>query len=177
MKTLTGMFPMNCLMLWLYRLMTWWLPESRGFGYKNFLLRLSGARIGKNVRIYTSARIFGAGFLEIGDDVHIGPETMIYTSCDAKVVIGNCVDIASRVTILTGSHEVDPDGAHIAGKGTSKDVVIGDGCWIGANATVFGGVTFHEKTIVAAGSVVLTGADRGLCLLAGAPAEVRKTYG
>lgn len=168
---------MNCLMLWLYRLMTWWLPESRGFGYKNLLLRLSGARLGKNVRIYTSARILGTGPLVIGNDVHVGPEAMIYTNCNAKVVIGNNVDIASRVTILTGSHEVDPDGAHIAGRGTAKDVVIGDGCWIGANATVFGGVTLREKTIVAAGCVVLRGADRGLCLLAGVPAEVRKVYG
>lgn len=167
---------MNSFSLWVYRLLTAWLPESRGFGWKNFLLRLAGARIGRNVRIYSSARILGTGPLEIGDDVHIGPEAMIYTSGAARVSIGCHVDIAPRVTILTGSHEIDPAGGHVAGKGTGRDVSIADGCWIGTNAILLGGVVLHEKTVVAAGAVVRSGVERGRCLLAGIPAVLKKTY-
>lgn len=164
-------------LLLLYRLLAWWLPESRGFGWKNFLLRLAGARIGRNVRIYSSVRILGAGPLEIGDDVHIGSDVLLYTNQSAKMSIGSCVDIAPRVTILTGSHEVDPAGGHIAGKGTAKDVIVGDGCWIGACATILGGTELLAKTVVAAGSVVTGCAGRGQCLLAGSPAVMKKTYG
>lgn len=167
---------MNSLLLWAYRLLTVWLPESRSFGWKNFLLRCAGVRIGLNVRIYSSARIIGTGPLEIGDDVHIGPEVMIYTSGVSKVAIGSHVDIAARVTILTGSHEIDPVGAHAAGTGTGRDVVIADGCWIGANAIVLGGTVLQEKTVVAAGAVVRAGVERGHCLLAGVPAVLKKTY-
>lgn len=167
---------MRCSLLLMYRLLTAWLPESRGFGWKNFLLRLAGVRIGRNVRIYSSARIIGTGPLEIGDDVHIGPEVMIYTNGAAKVAIGSHVDIAPRVTILTGSHKIDPAGEHTAGAGTGMNVVIADGSWIGANATVLGGVVLHEKTVVAAGAVVCTGVERGHCLLAGVPSVMKQTY-
>lgn len=33
---------MNSSSLWVYRLPTAWMPEPRGFGWKNFLLRLAG---------------------------------------------------------------------------------------------------------------------------------------
>lgn len=74
---------MRSSILWLYKLLTCWLPESRGFGWKNFLLRLAGAKIGKNVRIYTSVRIIGTGSLAIGDDVHIGPGVLISLAAPA----------------------------------------------------------------------------------------------
>ena len=156
--------------------LTSWMPESFGFPLRNALYRLAGAKIGRKVRIYSSARILGTGALEVGDDVHVGPDVMIYVNQSARVVIGNCVDIAPRVAILTGGHEIDRDGEHIAGRGTAHDVRIGDGSWICAGTTVLGGATLGEKSLVAAGSVVRGGAYEGRSLIAGVPAKFKKRY-
>lgn len=171
--------------LWIYKRLTSWLPESRGFAFKNALLKWAGAKIGSNVRIYSSAMIFGTGELEIGNDVHLGSNVLIYSVAPAKVSIGDCVDIAPEVVLHTGSHEIDLVGAHIAGKGFNRSIVVGSGSWLGVRATILSGVTLPPKTLVAAGAVVTKSPlDLNLqpqhptsgLLLAGIPATVKKTY-
>ena len=92
--------------LWIYRLLTWWLPETRCFGWKSYLLRWAGATVGKNVRINSSAVFSGNGDLSIGEDVWIGAGSVIMPVAPARVTIGNHVDIGPGVMILTGSHEI-----------------------------------------------------------------------
>lgn len=167
---------MNTIKLYIYHLVSMVLPESRGYGIKNAILRWAGAKIGTNVRIYSSAKILGTGTLIIGDDVHIGPGVLIMPVAPAAVTIGSHIDIAPQVTILTGSHEIEPEGEHIGGKGTTASVSIGDGSWIGAKSTLLPGVALPAKTIVAAGSVVTKSIDTPKSLLAGIPAIVKKTY-
>lgn len=170
---------MNSFRLWIYLLLTSWLPESRGYGFKVALLRWAGAKIGRNVRVYSSARIMGVGELEIGDDVHIGPDVLLYPNPGGAITIGSHVDIGPRVTIITGSHEIDPAGDHIGGKGTAAPVTIGSGSWLGASTTILPGVTLPSKTLVAAGAVVTKHPSQhstsGI-LLAGVPAIVKKMF-
>lgn len=162
---------MKAFKLWLYRMFTWWLPESRGFAFKVMLLRWAGAKIGSNVRIYTSAKFLGVGALEIGDDVHIGPDVFVALTADAVVKIGSRVDIAPGVMILTGSHEINREpGGHAAGMGTSKSVVIEDGCWIGARAIILPGKTIGEGAVVGAGSVATKDVKSG-DVVVGVPAR------
>lgn len=167
---------MNSIILYIYGIVSNLIPESRGYGVKNAILRWAGAKIGENVRIYSSAKILGNGELVIGDDVHIGPMAFIYASAPAKVEIGSHVDIAPDVLIETGTHEIEPDGDHIGGKGKSLDVTIGPGSWLCARATILPGVTLPPKTIVAAGAVVTKSIDTPKSLLAGIPAAVKKDY-
>lgn len=56
------------------------------FGYRNTILRLFGAKIGKHVHIYSSTVIWFPWNLEIGDWSAIGEETLIYNL--GKVTIG-----------------------------------------------------------------------------------------
>ena len=86
----------------------------------------------------------------IGDDVWIGAGCRIMPVGNAHIIIGSYCDLGPRVMILTGSHEIDVGGEHIAGKGTSANVEIGDGCWLGARSTVLPGVTIAKKNILAA---------------------------
>lgn len=171
--------------LWVYRRLTSWLPESRGYEFKTALLRWAGAKIGRNVSIYSSTLIVGNGALEIGDDVHIGALGYIHPVAPAGITIESHADIGPRVTLLTGSHEIDPSGDHIGGKGIVAPVTIGSGSWLGARATILPGVTLPPKTLVAAGAVVTKfPLDLNLqpqpptsgLLLAGIPATVKKTY-
>ena len=163
--------------LWIYKRLTSWLPESRCYGFKVALLRWAGAKIGSNVRIYSSAQFLGNGDLEIGDDVHIGAGVLLYPTAPATITIGNHVDVGPQVAVLTGSHEIDVEGDHVAGKGTARSVVLSSGSWICARATILPGVSVAEKTLVAAGSVVVRACDRSSVLLAGNPAVEKKMYG
>ncbi|GAA3904746.1 hypothetical protein GCM10022228_13690 [Halomonas cibimaris] len=53
-------------------------------------------------------------------------------------------------------------------------VIIGDNCWLGANAVILPEVKIGEHTIVAAGSVVTKSFPDSNQLLAGVPAKVVK---
>lgn len=162
--------------LWLYNIATLFLPESRCYRLKNAILRWAGLEIGQNVRIYSSARFIGTGEIEIGNDVHIGPQVLLYAAGGSKIKIGNCIDIAPRVSIVTGTHEIDTIGNHIAGSGLAKSVDIGDGCWLCLSSLILPGVSLAEKTIIAAGAVVTQSTTESQCLLAGVPACVKKSF-
>lgn len=168
-----------CLMktsrLYAYSLICRLLPETRCFGIKAKLLRCCGAKIGANVRISSSAKFLGGGVLEIGDDVWIGSDDMIHAVARASIKIGNCCDLGPGVIILTGSHKIDPIGVHIAGEGTSADVEVGDGCWLGARSMLLPGVKLPRKTLVAAGAVVTRSPIEEQTLIAGIPAQAKRT--
>ena len=160
--------------IWIYKLLTWWLPETRCFGWKRMLLRWSGVEVGKNVRINSSAVFSGNGELVIGDDVWIGAGDVISPIAPASITIGSHIDLGPGVMILTGSHEIDPEGEHIGGKGTASSVTIGNGCWLGARGMILPGVTLAEKTLVAAGAVVTKSVEERGELIAGIPAVLKK---
>ena len=163
--------------LWIYQLLVWWLPETRCFGLKVFMLRWAGAKVGINVRINSSAAFEGNGELEIGDDVWIGAGSVVCSTFPAKITIGSHVDLGPQVMIITGTHEIDPIGAHIGGKGVSKSVVIGNGCWLGARSTILPGVELANKTLVAAGAVVTKSIVGPNTLIAGVPASDKRIIG
>lgn len=124
------------------------LPETRCFGLKRALLRFCGAKVGKNVRINSSAVFSGGGLLEIGDNTWIGPQCFIYASSSIK--IGSDVNMAPRCVVLNGSHKIDYDGPSVAGEGITEDVVIGDGCWVCTNSTILGSSAIGCRSVVAA---------------------------
>jgi len=141
------------------------------------LLRWAGAKLGKNVRINSSAVFSGTDGFVVGDDVWFGAGDVISPVAPASITIGSHVDFGPGGMIVTGSHEVDLEGVHIGGKGRRQFVVIGNGCWLGARALILPGVTLAEKTLVAAGAVVTKSVDVPCSLVAGVPAEIKKRLG
>ena len=68
--------------------------------------------------------------------------------------IGKNVTIANNVVIVDHDH----DYMNKSKKNfITKPVIIGDECWVGANATILKGVTLGNKCVVAAGTVVRAG--------------------
>lgn len=127
------------------------LPETRCYRFKSRILKLCGVVVGKNVRVCSSVKVIGNGILEIGDNTFIGPQTFIHVTSSVK--IGKNCDISSKVTILNGSHEIDNNSDHIAGRGISEDVIIGDGCWVCTNAVILGSSMIGNRCLVAAGAI------------------------
>lgn len=149
------------------------LPETRCFGIKRTLYRWCGAKIGKNVRICSSATICGPGTLEIGDDVWIGFQTMLSTGDFLK--IGSAVDIANKVYIGTGTHKIDSVGLHSAGEGYHKPIALEDGVWVGTGVIVLPGVVIGRKAVIGSGAVVTKDIPER-CIAVGVPAKVIKFF-
>lgn len=114
----------------------------------------------------------GVGTLEIGDNTWIGPEVMIVSS--QRVVIGADCDIAPRVYIGDGTHEITPYHKKIAGIEICRPVEIGSGCWICTGAFILAGVNIGEKCVIAAGAVVTRSCKKNV-MIAGVPGREVKS--
>lgn len=130
------------------------IPPTRLFGFKRLLIKWCGAKIAGNVRIVSTARFYINGNLSIGSDTWIGHEVLIAGGKGGDVIIGSKVDIAPRVSIITGSHHLFTEPNRAAGTGYSTPIVIEDGVWLGAASTILGGVTIGKCSVVAAGALV-----------------------
>jgi acetyltransferase-like isoleucine patch superfamily enzyme len=136
---------------------------------KVFFLGLVGAKIGKRTVVYPNVWIFPGKGLVVGDDVDIALGVIITTN--GGVEIGDRSLIGYRAQILSANHNIPENKGRIFGAGHNKaKVVIGEDCWIGANAIILPGVEIGEGSVVAAGSVV-TKSVPPFTIVAGVPAK------
>lgn len=158
----------------IYNLLTNLFP-SRCHTIRRFMLVACGCKVAKGVSINYDIKIAGNA-IEIKEDTWLSIGTRLISSFnwDEKIVIGQKCDIGPFVVIQTGTHEIG-DSDRRAGKGKCLPIGIGDGTWIGARATILGGVNIGKGCVIGAGSVVLPGDYPDNSLLAGVPAKVKRT--
>jgi maltose O-acetyltransferase len=118
------------------------------------IYRLMGYQLHKTVRLFSSVRILGDIEVRVGKNTFIGHETLIIGG-SSRILIGENCDISTRVSIFSGTHEIDSLGVRSAGLETGKDIIIEDGVWIGFGVMVLPGVKIGTKSIIGAGSVVV----------------------
>jgi acetyltransferase-like isoleucine patch superfamily enzyme len=104
---------------------------------------------GKHVTISNSCMLVGP--LEIGDYTHLNYNVQVRP----ETVIGKNVAVGPNTLFITDTHELGNEKKR-AGKPIYKKIIIEDGCWIGANVTILGGVTIGAGSIISAGSIVAT---------------------
>jgi acetyltransferase-like isoleucine patch superfamily enzyme len=104
---------------------------------------------GKNVRISNFCKLIGP--IEIGDNVSMSNNVEVRH----HTIIGNNVGIGPNTLFITDTHELGNEKKRV-GKHITKKIIIEDGCWIGANVVVLGGVTIGAGSVIAAGSIVST---------------------
>lgn len=165
---------MNSKKLYVFNLLIKLLPPSRCLKFKATLLRWCGAKVGKNVEIFTPS-IQGNFNLNIGNNVFLGHNTLIFGAQGSTITIEDYAKIGSRVVIVTGSHVFSLDGPCIEGEGTYKDVLIKSGGVVSTGSIVLPGKTVGLKAHVAAGSVV-THDVPDMVRVAGIPAKVIKNF-
>ena len=109
--------------------------------------------------------------------ISIGNGTFLNQQCIIRpnTYVGNNVDLGPRVMLISDTHEKGTSSRR-AGKSIFLPIKIEEGCWIGANATILGGVTIGEGCIIGAGSLVNKDCEPN-SLYAGVPAKlIRKLY-
>ncbi len=119
------------------------------FGWRRFLLRLFGAKIGRDVLIRPSARIAYPWKVSIGDRSWIGDEAVLYSL--AEITIGSDAVISQRSYLCAGAH--DPEDPAFTQIG--EPITIGAECWLAADVFVAIGVSIGNGTVVGARSTVL----------------------
>jgi acetyltransferase-like isoleucine patch superfamily enzyme len=113
--------------------------------------------------------------VRVGRGSFIGTGVLLEANTSAMISIGDNVAIGPKSVILTSTHALGKSTKR-AGLPVAKSVTIEDGVWIGAGVTILPGVTVGEGAVVAAGTVVHRDIFRSE-LAAGQPQRVVRTLG
>ena len=119
-------------------------------GWRRFLLRSFGARIGKKVIVRQSARIAYPWKVSVGDFSWIGDHVELYSL--GEITIGANAVVSQRSYLCAATHEYNvPNFPLVAGP-----ICIGDQAWIATDVFIAPGVTIGDGAIVGARSSVFT---------------------
>lgn len=153
----------NVVWLFLFR------PTPRGllYGWRRFLLRLFGARIGVGVNILPSCKVWQPWMLTMGDYSCLSEDVDCY-SVD-RIEIGAQVVVSQGAFLCCASHDITSPTMEL----TYKPIVIESQSWIAARAFVGPGVTIGEGAVVGACAVVTKDVEPWT-VVAGNPAHVIK---
>lgn len=91
------------------------------------------------------------GILNISDGVYVNQNCHIISH--KKISIGKNVCIGPNTIIMDHDHVITSNGVNKK-KFISKDIIIEDGVWIGANCTILKGAIIRKNSVIAAGSIV-----------------------
>jgi putative colanic acid biosynthesis acetyltransferase WcaF len=139
------------IILW-YILSRVFIDTSIPFPYslKRSILRLFGAKVGKRVVFKQRVIIKYPWFLTVGDETWIGENVWIDNLTDVTVGKNCCLSQGSM--LLTGNHDYKKSTFDLI----LKPIILEDGSWVGAKATVCPGVTIHSHAVLSVGSVATT---------------------
>lgn len=151
----------------------WWIVQAllfhpspqAFFGWRRFLLRLFGARIGKGVLIRPSVTVTFPWKLSIGDWSWIGDCVTLYTL--GEISIGDNAVVSQHSYLCTGSHDYTCRSFDI---GTAP-IRIEPEAWVSSKVFIAPGVTVGRGALVGACSVVFKDVPAAM-ICAGNPLKV-----
>ena len=137
--------------------MVWWLIQALLFplswhnhnNFRCFLLRLFGAKIGKDVVIRPTARITYPWKVDIGNYTWIGDNVVLYTV--DQITIGSHCVISQKSYLCTGSHDIADKSFGLI----TAPISIGNGTWIATDCFVAPGISVGSNSVIGARSSVM----------------------
>jgi acetyltransferase-like isoleucine patch superfamily enzyme len=151
-----------------------WLQQARlahfaGYSHTRQRARLrrgSGVTFAPNVSFRNAERI------EIGAGTHIGEHSVIWAgNATSRIVFGQKCLLGPGVVVTASNYGIERGTPVMDQPKIERDIVIGDGVWLGANVVVTAGVTIGAGAIVGAGAVVTHDLPPD-CVAGGVPAKV-----
>lgn len=145
---------------------------KKGLFIRYILLKTIAKSVGDNVSIHSDVYLLNVDNLSIGNNVSIHP--MCYFEAWGGIKIGDDVSIAHAVTVLSVNHIYSDLNIPIKDQGIEcRTTEIKPNVWIGAKASILGGVTIGSGSIVASGSVVTKTIGENV-IIGGVPARIIK---
>ncbi len=123
------------------------------YGYRRWVLRLFGARIGRECVIRPSVEVYIPWNLEMGDISALGDGAIVYNLGPVK--IGKRVTVSQYAHLCAGSHDFTRRDMPLL----RPPITIGDDCWIAADSFIGPGVKVGEGTIVGARASLFSDAE------------------
>jgi len=139
-------------------------PRCALNSWRIFLLRLFGARIGKNCVVHPSCKVWQPWRLKMGNYVALSECVDCY-SVD-WLTLGDSVTISQGVFLCCASHDISSSIMELF----CRPITIGAQVWVAARAFIGPGVTIGEGAVIGACAVVTK--DVGdWCVMIGNPAQ------
>ena len=134
----------------------WWIVQGTIFrmspqflyGFRRFLLRLFGAKIGKKVIVRPTVKITYPWKVTIGDYSWVGDDVVLYSL--GEIEIGKNVVISQKSYLCSGSHDYLKGDFPIF----AKKISIEDECWLATDVFIAPGIRVGSATVVASRSSV-----------------------
>jgi putative colanic acid biosynthesis acetyltransferase WcaF len=117
--------------------------------WRALVLRCFGARIGRRVKVYSSAKIWAPWNLTMADDSCIGPGVDCY--CVDQIELQQRAVVSQRSFLCTASHDYQQAGLPLV----TAPIRIESDAWVTAEVYVGPGVTLHEGSVALARAVVV----------------------
>jgi|GEM_PF-3840529 acetyltransferase-like isoleucine patch superfamily enzyme len=148
---------------------------ARVVGREHVGIRRTAAGISDDALISPLASLRFGDRLVIGPKVTIGPYCAVWGGFEATTTLEAGAILAPGAVVVAGNHRTDGDG-WVRDLGFDEhDATVGEGSWIGANATIVG-CRVGAGAVVAANAVVIEDVPDG-AIAAGAPARVVRMRG
>lgn len=116
--------------------------------WRALILRLFGAKIGKDTHVYPKVIIWAPWNLELDDECGIANGVNLYNQ--GMITIGKRAIISQDAYLCTGTHDFTRRGFPLV----TRPISVGDNAWVAAQVFIHPGVTVGEGTVLGARSVV-----------------------
>lgn len=133
-------------------------------GWRRFLLRSFGARVGVGAHPYPSSRVWAPWNLTMGDDSCLSHHVDCY--CVDKVYLGSRATVSQYSFLCTASHDYRLRSMPLV----TAPIRIEADAWVTADVFIGPGVTVGEGAVIGARSTVLR-STRPWTVVAGNPAK------
>ena len=145
----------------------WWLVQATLFkcspqvlyGFRAFLLRLFGAKVGKSVVIRPTVTVTYPWNVSIGDYAWIGDDVVLYSL--GEIHIGHHAVVSQRSYLCTGDHDHTKIDFPIRG----HKIVVEDEAWVATDVYIAPNVIIGRGAVIGARSSVFKDMPEGyICL-------------
>lgn len=153
----------------------WWIVQASVFRWtpqfayevRAVILRLFGAKVGKNSRIRPSVQITYPWKVSLGDNVWLGDDVVLYSL--GPIDIGDNSVISQKSYLCGGDHDMSAADFPIR----SAPIKIGSRVWLATDVFVAPGVEVVDDVVVGARSSVFRNIHRS-GVYVGTPAVFRR---
>lgn len=143
-----------------------WTPRPM-WAWRRAILRLFGAKIGREVHVHPTVKITIPWNLNIADEAAVGDCAILYSL--GPISIGERATVSQNAHLCAGTHDYHLEDMTLL----KSPIIIEPGAWICADAFIGPGVTVGRMAIVGARAVVMRDVQSEM-IVVGNPARVLK---
>ena len=143
---------------------TWWLVQATlfrlsphsAYGWRRFILRLFGAKVGRDVHLRPTARVQYPWKVSVGDYSWVGDGAVLYSL--GEIRIGAHSVVSQRAYLCAATHDHQKASFDLL----ASSIDIGREVWIAADVFIGPGVSVGDAAVVGARSSVFQDVPPGV---------------